>query len=278
MTATDAFCPGYPPPYDQLVVSCPGPPDYPDDAFRVEWGPIFHRGRLDGTARLLVLGQDPAVQETVTRRILVGVAGQRTQGLLARLGLTRSYVMINTFLYSVYGQFGGTKHLKDEVIADHRNQWLSTLVAHNPVTAVITLGSLAADAFTAWTHTPDGGGFTGHHAPLLHPTYPESASAHGQVSKADATARLLTNWNDALPELRAALTDPDQPPDPTPYGATFTRADLPPVPAGDLPAGLPAWMRSGAWGRRTGATTELKRATVEVVVPATARPAVPLSP
>ena len=33
---------------------------YPYGAFRVEWGPIFHRGRLDGTARLLCIGQDPA--------------------------------------------------------------------------------------------------------------------------------------------------------------------------------------------------------------------------
>jgi uracil-DNA glycosylase len=270
MTAA-TFCPGYPAPYEQLVADCPDQSAYPPDAFRVEWGPIFHRGRLDGTARLLVLGQDPAVQETITRRILVGVAGQRTQGLLARLGLTESYVLINTFVYSVYGQSGGTAHLHDEPITDYRNRWLTTLIATNPITAIITLGSLAADAYTAWTHTPDGAAYSGHHAPLLHPTYPDSASAHGQISKAEATIRLLNNWNGALPGLVAALPHPDQPPTGTPYGAAFTAGDLPPIPGRDLPAGLPAWMRSGTWGRRAGTTAALKRATIELTIPAAAR-------
>ena len=272
MTSPTAFCPGYPPPYADLVEACPDATVYPPDDFRVEWGPIFHRGRLDGTAQLLVLGQDPAVQETITRRILVGAAGQRTQGLLARLGLTRSYVMINTFLYSVYGQGGGAAHHDDPAIADYRNEWLRTLMANNPISAVITLGTLAAEAFTDWTATPAGNGFTGHHAALLHPTYPQSASAHGQISLADATARLLDNWNAALPGLIAAVAHPDRPPDPTPYGTAFTPADLPPVPAGDLPPGLPAWMRTGSWAKRAGATTALKRATIQLAVPARARP------
>src|SRR5437660_6756806 len=98
------FCPGYPPPYDALVASYPGTDVYPSQDFRVEWGPIFHRGRLDGTARVLVLGQDPGAHESIARRILVGEAGQRVQGFLARLGVTKSYVMINTFVYSVFGQ------------------------------------------------------------------------------------------------------------------------------------------------------------------------------
>ena len=47
---------------------CEGAPDssvYPEARFRVEWGPIFHRGRLDGTARVLVIGQDPAAHEAI---------------------------------------------------------------------------------------------------------------------------------------------------------------------------------------------------------------------
>jgi uracil-DNA glycosylase len=43
---------------------------YPPEQFRLEWGPTFHRGRLDGSARVLVIGQDPAQHETVVRRIL----------------------------------------------------------------------------------------------------------------------------------------------------------------------------------------------------------------
>ncbi len=265
------FCPGYPPPYDALVASYPGAAIYPAPAFRVEWGPIFHRGRLDGTAKLLVLGQDPAVAETVTRRILVGVAGQRTQGLLARLGLTRSYVMVNTFLYSVYGQGSGNAHIKDDAIATYRNSWLDTIVSHNDIAAIITLGTLATTAYRRWLAS--GAEFAGHHAAVLHPTYPESASAAGQVTLADATKRLLADWNEALPALIAAITHPDEPAPGTPYGTTFTDADMPPIPPDDLPTGIPAWMRSARdWASRNGPDADTKRATITVEVPPAARP------
>ena len=51
-----------------------------------------------------MLGQDPGQHESIARRCLVGEAGQRVQGLLWKLGIERSYVMVNAFLYSVYGQ------------------------------------------------------------------------------------------------------------------------------------------------------------------------------
>src|SRR5436309_15828919 len=72
--------------------------------FRLEWGPIYYRGRTEGSAKVLVIGQDPAADENVARRILVGDAGQRVQGFLQKLGLTRSYVMVNAILYSITGQ------------------------------------------------------------------------------------------------------------------------------------------------------------------------------
>ena len=98
------FDPGYcAEPFLNLCADYPEADVYPADQFRIEWGPIFHRRRLDGTARVLIIGQDPAQHETVVRRCLVGEAGRRIQGLLAKLGITRSYVFINTYLYSVYG-------------------------------------------------------------------------------------------------------------------------------------------------------------------------------
>ena len=59
-------------PFATLCRDFPGPETYSRDRFRLEWGPIFHRGRLDGSARLLIVGQDPAQHETIVRRILVG--------------------------------------------------------------------------------------------------------------------------------------------------------------------------------------------------------------
>src|SRR4029450_5457923 len=140
------FCAGYPAPFDALVADYPGEDVYPSADFRVEWGPIFHRGRLDGSARVLVLGQDPATHEWIKRRSLGGGAGRRGPGLLAKLGIQRSYVMVNTFLYSVYGQGGGNRHDDDEAIAAYRNAWLDALLVDSQVTAVVSLGQLAGQA------------------------------------------------------------------------------------------------------------------------------------
>src|SRR6476661_6149957 len=140
------FDDGYRRPYDTLVRDAPGEDVYPADAFRTEWGPIFHRGRLDGSARVLIVGQDPATHETVCRRILVGEAGQRIQGMLNKLGIITSYLMINTFLYSVYGQGGGTRHIGDAGITKYRNRWINAAVAQNSLDAIVTLGGLAKSA------------------------------------------------------------------------------------------------------------------------------------
>src|ERR671924_664991 len=141
-------------PFFSLCRDYPGATVYPDGDFRLEWGPVFHRGRLDGSAHVLVIGQDPAQHETIARRILVGEAGHRIQGFLAKLGIDRSYVMINTFLYSVLGQGGGNKHRDDKKIAAYRNEWLEALLAPGKIDAVVTLGSLATLAWQTWTSSP----------------------------------------------------------------------------------------------------------------------------
>ena len=55
-------------PFATLARTYPGEEVYPAKDFRLEWGPVFHRGRLDGTARVLVLGQDPGAHESIARR------------------------------------------------------------------------------------------------------------------------------------------------------------------------------------------------------------------
>ena len=55
---------------------------------------------MDGTARLLTIGQDPAQHETIVRRVLVGMAGHRVQGFLEKLGITgcRWFEGLGTYL------------------------------------------------------------------------------------------------------------------------------------------------------------------------------------
>ncbi|HEU4841909.1 MAG TPA: uracil-DNA glycosylase family protein [Ilumatobacteraceae bacterium] len=265
------FDDGYRGPFATLVDAAPGAEVYPADAFRTEWGPVFHRGRLDGTARVLVLGQDPATHEAICRRILVGEAGQRVQGFLAKLGVTASYVLVNTFLYSVFGQGRGARHVDDEGIVAYRHRWLDAVARRSPLEAIVTIGGLADHAHDVWRATPGGAACAAAHVAMIHPTYPESASASGTITKAAAMARMCASWNDALAALAPVVT-PDAPADPARYGDAITTGDLAAIPARDLPAGVPAWMRSlDAWAARTGGDAQVKRATITVTVPRAAR-------
>lgn len=265
-------CTGYvDEPFASLVARYPGRDVYPIDDFRVEWGPIFHRGRLDGSARVLVLGQDPATHETISRRILVGEAGQRVQGLLAKVGVTTSYAMVNVYLYSVFGQHAANAHLDDEGIVEYRHAWLDALLVGTGVTAVVALGSLAERAHRAWALTQPAAAAGLHLCAIRHPTYAEGVARASGRPLAETTADQLENWNAHLSDLAAHVT-PEGPVDLTPYAAGWSPGDRVRIPEGDLPAGAPSWWQDlDAWAARVGPTAQVKRATISVVVPEGAR-------
>ena len=124
---------------------------HPSD-FRLDFGPVYYRGRLDGSARVLVIGQDPAANELVGHRAFVGASGQRIQGFLRRIGIRRDYLMVNTFLFPVFGQFFGSLRqlTKDPAILGFRNDMLDRIAAQNPLEAVIAAGAAAKDAADRW--------------------------------------------------------------------------------------------------------------------------------
>jgi uracil-DNA glycosylase len=268
------FDPGYgTEPFRELCADYPDSKVYPSSDFRTEWGPVFHRGRLDGTARLLILGQDPAQHETISRRILVGEAGQRIQGFLAKLGVDRSYVMINTFLYGVYGQQGGNRHKDDPAIAAYRNRWIDAIFATSHIEAVVALGTLAENAWQTWKRTPKGQATSVAFVHVTHPTQPESFSRGDAAKHAAAIKALLENWNAALSTLKPAIAHPDGAVPLKLYTSKFLPGDAVEIPEIDMPAGTPPWMRGLAnWATRTGTTPALKRATITVTVPAAFRP------
>lgn len=263
------FDPGYgAEPFRTLCEQAPGAEVFPKADFRVEWGPVFHRGRLDGSARVLVVGQDPAQHEQVTRRILVGEAGQRVQGFLAKLGIDTSYVMVNTFLYSVYGQSGGNKHKNDAAIVAYRNRWIEAILAPGRIEAVVALGGLADNAWNQWLATQPAAAQPLPYAHVTHPTQPESSSKGDKTKLAQATAKMLQNWNAALQVLHPAVRHPDTGRPLALYGTAFAAGDLGDIPEVDMPAGTPAWMRGQkAWAKRTGTDDETKRYTIAMTVP-----------
>ncbi|MBX9400320.1 hypothetical protein K4L06_03290 [Lysobacter sp. BMK333-48F3] len=241
--------------------------NYPDDSvyngadgFRSLWGPIFYRGRANGSARLLVIGQDPAQTEAVTRRILSGQAGRRVQGFVEKLGMTKSYLMINAFLYGIYNQSMAMPHLNDAGILAYRNQWLEAAFAPGKIEAVVTFGNAAFDAWKAFKTTPAGQSVNVFQQRALHPTADKPG---GPITRKD----LLDNWNIALQHLHANLQTPDTVQPLALYGNNFTAAELPEIPSRDFPMGLQAWMRSQDFWAGMSSAPGTQRANISIEVP-----------
>jgi Uracil DNA glycosylase superfamily len=232
-----SFDPGPPAPWAERFASAPlAAYESRPDLFRVDFGPVTYRGRLDGTARLLVVGQDPSVNEILAHRVFAGQSGQRLQGFLTKLGLTRSYAMLNTFLYSIFGQFGGDNAAlsREDPILGYRNSLFDAVAETSPLAAVLTVGTAARDAVDRWPASVD---FPRTH--ILHPAFPD-------------TGELLANWNVALAELGARVEPDEGAAAGTPYGSVFAPGDVTPIPRGDLPFGLPSWHGHGDHARRSG--------------------------
>lgn len=202
--------------------------NYPGSPFHTRFGPVFYRGRLDGSARVLVIGQDPAVDETLGMRAFVGQAGQRAQAFLAKLGLTRSYVMFNTFLFGGQSDDLTEPLLVDPVIMGYRNRLFDHVNATSELVAIIAFGSPANQSALNWT----GRGSL----PIVAVTHPS------------APFDFSSNWNQGLTKA-AGLIAPDAgaPVDLSPFPSPPPAAD---VPRRDLPFGIPSWHGTG--GRTAG--------------------------
>lgn len=213
-------------PIDEMVTHRSG-------RFRVHFGPVFYRGRLDGTARVLVIGQDPGTDELLAHRILIGQSGQRVQRLLGKIGLTRSYLMFNTFALGVFGQFDDELRAiaEEPSIEMWRNRVFDAANANNQLEAVLVFGAAARFAVERWPGAAGLQVFT-----LTHPAAPE--------------ATVLADWNRDLCALGAAVApDDDGLPDLTPYNASFRPADAANIPRFDLPFGVPSWHGTGGGTR-----------------------------
>ncbi|MBR9998825.1 MAG: hypothetical protein KFF73_07630 [Cyclobacteriaceae bacterium] len=199
--------------------------NHPSGRFRVHFGGVPYRGRLDDTARVIVVGQDPSTDEAIARRAFVGNAGQRLQKLLYKTGIVRSYIIINTFAYSIIGQANNEMRIiaQEPIIKNFREDLLNTLIERNPIEAIITLGVGAKEAMSTWNNPENKQMFH-----LFHPS---------------AQTGLEDNWNTHLPLLIANIT-PDNPAiiDATPYSGEWSEnTHRMNIPRFDLPYNLPDW-------------------------------------
>lgn len=203
------------------------------DSFWYDWGPILYRGRLDGSARILCIASDPGPTERVAHRTLVGDAGQRVQGFLTKLGLTRSYVCVNAFAYGLFPSrsMSANPILSEPAQLTWRNELLD-LITGPALQAIVAFGFQARTALDLWSAAPDVLTLK-----VVHPSNPDDD-------------RLVTEYHAAVEALRAVVTpDPDGDPTVPNYGAAFTEQDYAAIPSGDLPFGVPPWLGDDAPGR-----------------------------
>jgi hypothetical protein len=124
------------------------------EAFRWHHGPMFFRGRLDGSARVLVVGQEGAQDESLSHRSFTGGTGARLQYLLRFLGFDRSYLFLNSFVYPIFGQY--TQDLRPlaqdprSPVAAHRNRIFDKAVIDGDVRLVIAVGRAAKESVATW--------------------------------------------------------------------------------------------------------------------------------
>jgi hypothetical protein len=229
--ATAGFDPGPPAAIATICGHCP-PPSTPK-AFWTAWQPIFYRGRLDGSARLLVIASDPGPTERIAHRTLVGDAGQRVQGFLSKLGLTSSYLCINAFPYALHPSYGDQA---DSLLAAHDEQlWRHQFydaVRPSHVQAVVAFGVNAQKALALWPGKP-----AVHLEEIPHPSSRDEAA-------------LLTAWHGAIQRLRGIVTaDADGTVSGANYDSSFNESDYAAIPRHDLPFGVPSFLGDDAAGR-----------------------------
>ena len=203
------------------------------ERFWFDWGPVFYRGRLDGTARVLCVASDPGATERIAGRTLVGDAGQRVQGFLAKIGLTRSYVCLNAFPFGLFPSEAhhASEMLREQAQATWRNELYDT-VRTADLQAIVAFGNVAQEAVSLW----DGRKTT----PVFEVPHP---SSHNEQV-------LLRRWARAVDELRRIVSpDPDGDPTVPNYGDVFRESDYAPIPRRDLPFGVPSFLGDDSPGR-----------------------------
>jgi uracil-DNA glycosylase len=131
------------------------------EEFRWHFGPMFYRGRLgDRQVKVLVVGQEGAQDESLSHRSFTGGTGARMQHVLNHLGISRSYLFLNTFVYPIFGQYDGDNRRLAQhpasPIRQHRERLYDYVVARNDLRLVIAVGTAAKESVASWIQSHGG--------------------------------------------------------------------------------------------------------------------------
>jgi uracil-DNA glycosylase len=225
-------------------------PDYDaiKEHFWYDWGPVFYRGRLDGSAKIICVASDPGPTERIAGRTLVGNGGQRVQGFLHKIGLTGSYVCLNGFAFALFPSHlsQGIKLISQPDQTAWRNK-LFNMLKKPSLKAVVAFGAVAQKAVQLWDTKGNIQVFE-----TYHPSY-HSGGAAGEK-------KMLTDWNRVVTALRGIITPDEGASTTLPlYGNKFAEQDYAPIPRIDLPFGLPEWFGNDAFFRKKRGMNSVSR-------------------
>ncbi|MEZ0228866.1 MAG: hypothetical protein ACAI25_09590 [Planctomycetota bacterium] len=249
--------------------------------FWYNFGPVFYRGRLDGTARVMVIASDPGPEECLpyVRHPMVGDAGQRVQGFLAKLGINKGYVLVNAYAYAmrpswVEKNFGKaiitedfslvdppvelTDEQLDEVakITKWRNEFFTRVARAGKLEAIVPMGGNAWPAYRSWMASlPSSDPLR--KVPVVRVGHPSAVDRDPGAARPDYA---LQEWQNAVNKLRT-IVKPDAGVTPTRnYGAYMTENDYARVPRRDLPKEAPLAVGNGTGTRQvTGENNNARR-------------------
>lgn len=151
------------------------------DKFRWQFGPMFYRGRTGkNQVKVLIIGQEGAQDENVSDRSFTGGTGGRMQNMLHAMGIDRSYLFINTFVYTIQGQYAdyapmmidgrvvwrnlltpGMLHMAQDPrspIVQHRHQLIDHIIEANrdSLKMIIAVGGAAQDSLSTYIMAKGG--------------------------------------------------------------------------------------------------------------------------
>ncbi len=236
-----------------------------NEEFRWHFGPMFYRGRLgDHQVKVLVVGQEGAQDESLSHHSFTGGTGGRMQHFLAHLGISRSYLFLNTFVYPIFGQYDGQLPIIAQhpasPIARHRKELFDYVVARNELQLVIAVGRAAKESVASWIEahggTADPNNLHLADASVVSPDLHVVGVLHpGGAGKGGAVSAIIASFNAAIIHVHQWIAA--QPTWlPTDVGAV--RATTPytyssdPIPFRDFPYGV-------AWRLGRGSTSSNRR-------------------
>jgi uracil-DNA glycosylase len=223
------------------------------EEFRWHFGPMFYRGRTSaGGAKVLLVGQEGAQDESLSHRSFTGGTGGRMQHVLRHLGITQSYLYLNTFVYPIFGQYDdGLRPLAQDLrspIAQHRQALFDLAASEHDLRLVIAVGTAAKESVATWIRSKGGDAdpFALHLAEagrvkpglraigVLHPGGGRGGASTAIVADFKAALARIEQWTEDDPGWLPVDPDGDRRP-----ASSYVYANAP-VPFRDFPFGT-AW-------------------------------------